>query len=84
MAARAATDRTRAITNGFPRQLLARELPAEARSLPATSLGDTQVAERAVLNALAGTLDVGVPYPLPTASSMPSPETTPSRPPVPN
>jgi hypothetical protein len=42
------------------------------------------VAEEAVLNALAGTLDVGIPYPLPTTNSMPSQETTPNRPPVPN
>ena len=52
--------------------------------LPATSLGDTTVAEEAVLNALAGTFDVGIPYPLPTTNSMPSQETTPNRPPVPN
>jgi phospholipase C len=31
-------------------------------ALPATSLGDTSVAEQAVLNALADTLDVGIPY----------------------
>jgi phospholipase C len=53
-------------------------------ALPATSLGDTTVAEQAVLNALAGTLDVGIPYPLPTTNSMPSQETTPNRPPVPS
>jgi len=41
------------------------------------------VVEEAVLNALTGTLDVGIPYPLPTSNSMPSQETTPSRPPVP-
>jgi phospholipase C len=52
-------------------------------SLPATSLGDTTVAEEAVLNALAGTLDVGIPYPLPAANSMPSQATTPARPNVP-
>ena len=52
--------------------------------LPATSLGDTTVAEEAVLNALAGTLDVGIPYPLPGTNSMPSQETTPNRRPVPN
>jgi len=51
--------------------------------LPATSLGDTTVAEEAVLNALAGTLDVGIPYPLPASNSMPSQETTPERPNVP-
>jgi phospholipase C len=52
-------------------------------SLPKTSLGDVSVAEQAVLNALAGTLDVGIPYPLPTSNSMPAQETTPARPPVP-
>jgi phospholipase C len=52
-------------------------------ALPATSLGDTTIAEEAVLNALAGTLDVGIPYPLPTSNSMPSQETAPSRPPGP-
>jgi phospholipase C len=51
--------------------------------LPSTSLGDTTVAEEAVLNALAGTLDVGIPYPLPDSNSMPSQQTTPPRPPVP-
>jgi phospholipase C len=51
--------------------------------LPATSLGQTSVAEQAVLNALAGTLDVGIPYPLPKTNSMPAQETTPARPPVP-
>jgi phospholipase C len=53
-------------------------------SLPATSIpGDTSVAEQAVLNALAGTLDVGIPYPIPDSNSMPSQETGPARPPVP-
>ena len=52
--------------------------------LPATSLGDTTVAEEAVLNALAGTFDVGIPYPPPTTNSMPSQESKPNRPPVPN
>jgi phospholipase C len=36
-----------------------------------------------VLNALAGTLDVGIQYPLPSANSMPARDTTPARPPVP-
>ena len=36
-----------------------------------------------MLNALTGTLDVGIPYPLPTSNKMPSQETTPARPPVP-
>jgi len=53
-------------------------------SLPATSIpGDTSVAEQAVLNALAGSLDVGIPYPIPGSNSMPSQETSPARPPVP-
>jgi phospholipase C len=44
-------------------------------ALPPTSLpGDTSVAEQAVLNALAGTLDVGIPYPIPGANSMPAQE----------
>jgi hypothetical protein len=41
------------------------------------------VAEQAVLNALAGTLDFGIPYPLPSRNAMPAQETTPARPPVP-
>jgi phospholipase C len=53
-------------------------------TLPTTSLGDTKVAEQAVLNALTGTLDVGIPYPLPTSNMMPAQETTPDRPPVPS
>jgi phospholipase C len=52
--------------------------------LPTASLGDTSVAEQAVLNALAGTEDVGIPYPIPATNSMPSQETTPTRPPVPS
>jgi phospholipase C len=53
-------------------------------TLPSTSIGSNiTVVEEAVLNALTGTLDVGIPYPLPTSNSMPSQETTPSRPPVP-
>jgi phospholipase C len=52
--------------------------------LPATSLGDTAVAEQAVLNALAGTLDVGIPYPIPKSNAMPSQEPAPARPPVPS
>ena len=42
-----------------------------------------QAAEQAVLNSLAGTLDLGIDYPLPTANSMPSQGTSPARPPVP-
>jgi phospholipase C len=52
-------------------------------TLPPTSLGDTKVAEQAALNALAGTLDVGIPYPLPSANAMPAQETSPTRPTVP-
>jgi len=48
-------------------------------ALPATSLGDTSVAEQAVINALAGTEDLGVPYPPPTVNAMPAQETSPSR-----
>jgi hypothetical protein len=36
-----------------------------------------------VLNALAGTLDVGIPYPLPASNKMPAQETVPIRPNVP-
>ncbi|MFZ0668060.1 MAG: alkaline phosphatase family protein [Acidimicrobiales bacterium] len=53
-------------------------------TLPATSLGDTSVAEQAVINALAGTEDVGIPYPAPTVNRMPSQATTPPRPRVPH
>ena len=52
-------------------------------ALPATSLGETSVAEQAVLNALAGSLDVGIPYPLPKSNARPAQETSPARPPVP-
>jgi len=47
--------------------------------LPATSLGDTNVAEQAVINALAGTEDVGMAYPLPASNSMPHQEVGPRR-----
>jgi hypothetical protein len=52
-------------------------------ALPPTSPGPTSLAEQAVLNSLAGTLDLGIDYPLPTANAMPSQETSPKRPPVP-
>ena len=58
--------------------------PGPAPTLPATSLGDTKVAEQAVLNALAGTEDVGIPYPLPTKNVMPVQKTTPVRKVVPS
>ena len=42
-------------------------------ALPSTSIGSNlTVIEEAVLNALTGTLDVGIPYPLPTSNKMPS------------
>jgi phospholipase C len=54
-------------------------------SLPKTSIyGDLKVIAEAVLNALTGTEDVGIPYPLPASNSMPSQMTTPKRPPVPS
>ena len=48
-------------------------------TLPATSLGDTSVAEQAVIDALTGTEDVGVPYPPPTTNAMPAQESSPTR-----
>jgi phospholipase C len=64
---------------------LALSQPPDTRvpALPATSLGETSVAEQAVLNALAGRLDVGIPYPLPKSNAMPTQESSPARPPVP-
>ena len=47
--------------------------------LPQTSIGDLNVAEQAVINALAGTADVGVPYPLPSRNSMPTQARSPVR-----
>jgi phospholipase C len=74
----------RSVTGDFTGALNFTVAPVTAvPTLPATSLGDTTVAEEAVLNALAGTLDVGIPYPLPTSNSMPSQATTPARPQVP-
>lgn len=65
---------------------LALSLPPDPTvpTLPATSLGDTTVAEQAVINALAGTEDVGIAYPPPTSNRMPTQETTPTRPHVPH
>jgi phospholipase C len=74
----------RAATGDFTGALNFTAAPTTAfPTLPATSLGDTAVAEQAVLNALAGSLDVGIAYPLPTANTMPVQESTPERPPVP-
>jgi phospholipase C len=64
---------------------LSRPPDTSVPSLPPTSLtGDTNVVAQAVLNALAGTEDVGIPYPIPDSNSMPSQETSPARPPVPS
>ncbi|HEX8009230.1 MAG TPA: alkaline phosphatase family protein [Trebonia sp.] len=75
----------RGATGDFTRALdLAKPPVTKVPALPATSLiGNTTVVEEAVLNALTGTLDVGIDYPLPTSNHMPSQETTPARPPVP-
>jgi phospholipase C len=62
---------------------LSRPADPSVPALPPTSLGPTGLAEQAVLNSLAGTLDAGIDYPLPTANAMPSQETSPERPPVP-
>jgi phospholipase C len=53
-------------------------------ALPATSLGEQSAAEQAVLDALAGTLAVGIPYPPPARNAMPGQESAPPRPPVPS
>ena len=74
----------RGVTGDFTGALNLSAAPVTAfPNLPSVSLGDTSVAEQAVLNALAGTLDVGIPYPLPDSNSMPTQETTPARPLVP-
>jgi phospholipase C len=62
---------------------LSRPADTSLPSLPPTSLGQTGTAEQAVLNSLAGTLDLGIDYPLPTTNAMPSQENSPKRPPVP-
>ncbi|MBN0043042.1 phospholipase [Streptomyces actuosus] len=74
----------RGVTHDFTGALNLTQAPTTAfPHLPPVSLGDTEVAEQAVLNALAGTLGVGIPYPLPQANSMPAQESTPARPAVP-
>jgi phospholipase C len=75
----------RSVTNDFTGALNFTSAPVTAvPSLPSTSIGSNlTVVEEAVLNALTGTLDVGIDYPLPTSNSMPAQETTPARPPVP-
>jgi phospholipase C len=75
----------RSVTGDFTAALNLTRPPVTAvPALPSTSIGSNlTVVEEAVLNALAGTLDVGIPYPLPTANAMPAQETTPARPEVP-
>jgi phospholipase C len=63
---------------------LAKPPDTHVPALPKTSLGNTKIAEEAVLNALAGTLDVGIPYPPPASNHMPSQAAAPVRPPVPS
>src|SRR5579875_625340 len=75
----------RSVTGDFTGALaLANPPVTKVPALPSTSIGsNVAVVEEAVLNALTGTLDVGIPYPLPASNSMPSQETSPARPPVP-
>ena len=75
----------RSATGDFTGALALSDTPVtKVPALPSTSIGsNVTVVEEAVLNALTGTLDVGIPYPLPASNSMPSQETTPARPPVP-
>jgi phospholipase C len=75
----------RSVTGDFTGALNLTRAPVTAvPSLPTTSIGsDLTVVEEAVLNALTGTLDVGIDYPLPTSNKMPVQETTPARPNVP-
>jgi phospholipase C len=75
----------RSVTGDFTGALNLTRPPVTAvPALPSTSIGsNVTVVEEAVLNALAGTLDVGIPYPLPAANAMPAQEATPARPPVP-
>ncbi|HEY2563819.1 MAG TPA: hypothetical protein VGI44_08900, partial [Acidimicrobiales bacterium] len=52
-------------------------------ALPATSSAQTDVAEQTVLDALAGTLDVGTDCPLSTTNTLPTQEVLPDWPPLP-
>jgi phospholipase C len=74
----------RSVTGDMTRTL-ALKLPPDASvpTLPTTSLGDTKIAEQAVINALAGTEDLGDPYPIPDENVMPKQMKSPRRPPVP-
>ena len=70
----------RSVTGDLTEALALHDHPeVSVPDLPATSFGDTSVAEQAVVNALAGTADVGMPYPLPSRNRMPVQETTPRR-----
>ena len=75
----------RSVTGDFTGALNLTAAPVTAvPTLPTTSLvGNATVIEEAVLNALTGTLDVGIDYPIPTSNVMPAQETTPARPNVP-
>jgi phospholipase C len=75
----------RSVTGDFTGALNLTSAPVTAvPALPSTSIGSNlTVVEEAVLNALAGTEDVGIAYPPPASNSMPSQETTPARPAVP-
>ena len=74
----------RRVTGDFTGTLQLGQAPdAAVPRLPATgTLGDTSGVGRSVLDALAGVIDVGVPYPVPVQDSMPVQEATPPRPPV--
>jgi phospholipase C len=69
----------RSVTGDLTETLPLASADVSVPALPPTSLGETSVAEQAVINALAGTEDVGTPYPPPTANSMPRQEETPHR-----
>ena len=75
----------RSVTGDFTGALNLTGAPVTAvPTLPTTSLvGNATVIEEAVLNALTGTLDVGIDYPIPTSNVMAAQETTPARPNVP-
>jgi phospholipase C len=75
----------RSVTGDFTGALALSNTPvATVPTLPTTSIAsDTTLVEEAVLNALTGTLDVGIDYTYPTSNDMPSQATTPVRPDVP-
>jgi len=54
----------------------------EVPKLPPTSLLFPKVAEQALINSLAGTVDEGLGYPPPTSNQMPTQQTSPSRKPI--